>query len=73
MATKNITIKTSKQDYHFEVDEYNSKYLLYKITYGGWLGGKKNKDKIGETKSLDDAVTLAKVSVDGSIRNIEIN
>lgn len=36
-------------------------------------GGRKNKDKIGETKSLEDAVTLAKVSVDGSIRNIGIN
>ncbi len=73
MAPKKISIKSSKQQYNFEVDENNSKYSLYKITYGGLLGGKKIRDKIGETKSLEDAVTLAKTSVDGSIKNIEIS
>lgn len=73
MATKKITITTSKQKYYFEVDEYSSKYHLYKITYGGWLGGSKNRDKIGETKSLEDAITLAKTSTDGSVQNTQID
>lgn len=73
MAIKKITLIASKQKYYFEIEEYNSKHLLSKITYGGWLGDKKIKDKIGETKSFEDAITLAKVSIGQSIDKIEID
>jgi hypothetical protein len=74
MATKTITIEASKQKHYFEVDDYNGKYLLYRISYGGgFFGDRKNRGKIGETKTFEDAVALAKVSVNGNIGDINID
>ena len=73
MITKKITIKTSKEKFLFEVDEQNNRYFVYRISFGGWLGDRKDRTKIGETKTLEDAVALAKVSTNGSISDISID
>jgi hypothetical protein len=73
MAVKKITIETSSRKYNFEVDEYNGKYTLYDIDYTSSFFNSKRRNKVGETKSLQDAIMLAKSSVDGNIKNTQID
>ncbi len=70
---KKITIKTSSETYYFKIEEIRSGYSVKMIDYdGGLLGGRERIiERIGEAKSIDDAITLAKIRVNGQVVKIE--
>jgi hypothetical protein len=66
---KKVIVETGKQKQLFKVHEYDGRYTVYLINVGFFMDDSR---KIGETRSLEDAITLIKASVDGSVRNVEI-
>ena len=72
MSKKSITIETSNSKEYFEIEEYSGKLYVYKLDYNNFWSSK-NRTVIGETKSMDDAVTIAKAYVSGTIRKVNIN
>lgn len=69
---KTITIETSSGKEYFEIEEYSNKFYIYKLDYSGFWSTKK-RIAVGETKSFEDAIAIAKTSISGSFRKIEIS
>ena len=68
---KKITIETSTSKEYFEIDESDNKYLVFKLDYNNFWSNK-NRTKIGDSKTFEDAIAIAKSSVSGSIRKVII-
>lgn len=68
---KTIIIETSSGKEYFEIEEYANKFYIYKLEYSGFWSTKK-RITVGEAKSFEDAITIAKTSISGSFRKIEI-
>jgi len=66
---RKVIIDTGNQKQLFKVREYDGRFTVYRINVGFFTDDSR---KIGETRSLEDAITLIKTSVDGSVRNVEI-
>lgn len=68
--SKKIVIDTDrKKGQLFKVSEASGKFYVYDVDVG-FFGN--NQKKIGETRSLQDAIEVIKASVDGTVRNIKI-
>lgn len=67
---KKVVIDTDrKQGQVFKVHEYDGRFTVYQIDPGVIFSDSR---KIGETRSLEDAITLIKTSVAGTVRNVQI-
>jgi hypothetical protein len=73
MSKKTLTIETKAGKNYFEIEEYKDKYILSKVIYSLSFFGSTKREKIGEAKRLDDAITLAKTTISGSIINTNID
>lgn len=71
---KIVEIITKSGSSYFEIDEIRSGYSVNMIDYNrGLLGGlKRVLEKIGETKSIEDAITLAKIRVKEPIVDMKV-
>lgn len=69
---KKLTIETSSGKEYFEIEEYSNKFNIYKLDYSGFLGSKK-RINVGETRNFEDAISIAKTSISGSFRKLEIS
>jgi len=68
---RTITIETSSGKEYFEIEEYSNKFYIYKLNYSGFWSTKK-RINVGETNNFEDAIAIAKTSISGSFRKIEI-
>ena len=69
-TSKKVVIDTDRvRGQLFRVNESNGRYYIYDIDVGFVFDDSK---KIGEARSLEDAVTIIKASVQGSVRNVKI-
>ena len=67
---KQITIDTDlKSGQVFRVNEYRGEFTVYRMEIGILFD---DSTRIGETRSLDDAISLIKASVQGSVRSVKI-
>lgn len=67
---RKIVIDTDrKQGQLFKVHEYNGCFTAYRIDVGIFLDDSR---KIGEARSLEDAIAIIKTSVAGTVRNVQI-
>ena len=67
---RKIIIDTDKkQGQVFKVHEYDGRFTVYRIETGIIFSDSR---KVGETRNLDDAITVIKTSVSGTVRNIQI-
>ncbi len=57
--------------YRFRIKEIKNGYSINVIDYDFW-GNEKVIEKVGETKSIDDAILLAKTRVKEPIENLTI-
>jgi len=69
MAKKIVVDTDLKKGKLFRVSESSGRFYIYDVSVGFFTDSKK---KIGESRSLEDAITLIKASVTGSIRNLRI-
>jgi hypothetical protein len=68
--SKKIVIDTDKKKGQlFKVSESSGKFYVYDVDVG-FISD--NTTKIGEARSLQDAIEIIKASVDGTVRNIKI-
>lgn len=67
---KILYIVTSDGSYKYQIIETNGKYIVYKLVestiYTDFFG--KNEPKVGESRNLDDAITIAKHHAPGAFR-----
>ncbi len=67
---RKIIIDTDRKEGQiFKVHEYDGRFTVSRIETGMIFDDSR---KIGETRSLDDAITLIKTSVAGTVRNVNI-
>jgi hypothetical protein len=67
---RKIIIDTDRKEGQiFKVHEYDGRFTVYRIESGIIFSDSR---KIGETRSLEDAITLIKTSVAGTVRNVNI-
>lgn len=70
MSAKRIVIDTDrKKGQLFKVSESSGKFYVYDVNVG-FISD--SLTKIGESRSLQDAIEIIKASVDGTVRNIKI-
>ena len=69
MDRKIIIDTDKKRGQLFKVHEYDGRFTAYRIEAGFIFDDSR---KIGETRSLEDAITLIKTSVAGTVRNVQI-
>jgi hypothetical protein len=70
MTRKKVVIDTDrKRGQLFYVNEHNGHFYIYDIDVGVVFNDQK---KIGEARSLSDAIEIIKASVSGSVRNVRI-
>ena len=70
MATKKVIIHTDQQRGQiFRVSSSGSKYIVYAVDSGVFFDDSR---KVGEARSMDDAIEIAKSFARGNVRNIEI-
>jgi hypothetical protein len=70
MGDKRIVIDTDRQRGQlFEVSEYRGRFYVYDIDVGFIFN---DRTKIGEARSLHDAIEIIKASVAGCVRNVKI-
>jgi len=68
--SKKIVIDTDrKKGQLFKVSESSGKFYVYDVDVG-FISN--SATKIGEARSLQDAIEIIKASVDGTVRNIKI-
>ena len=70
MSAKKVVIDTDrKKGQLFKVSESSGRFYVYDVEVR-FLGN--DQKKIGEARSLQDAIEVVKASVQGSVRNIRI-
>jgi hypothetical protein len=71
MSAKRIVIDTDrKKGQLFKVSESGGRFYAYKASVGFISDDLK---KLGESRSLEDAIQIIKASVDGSVRDIKMS
>lgn len=69
MAKKIVIDTDRKRGQLFKVSESGGRFYVYDIDVGLLSDSQK---KIGESRSLQDAIEIIKASVDGTVRNVKI-
>ena len=71
MSTKKIVIDTDRaRGQLFKVSESSGRFTIYDVDVGFITDDLK---KIGEARSLEDAIQVIKAAVSGTVRNIKIS
>ncbi len=71
MSSKKIVIDTDrKKGLLFKVSESGGRFYAYKVNVGVITDDLK---KVGESRSMEDALQIIKASVDGSVRDIKMS
>ena len=70
MSTKKIVVKTKNdKQTDFKISESNDGFTVYKIEYGTFTNTLR---RLGEADEFDDALEIAKSSVGGPIKCVDI-
>ncbi len=71
MSSKRIVIDTAREKGQlFKVGEYGGRFYAYKVSVGFITN---DYIKIGESRSLEDAIRIIKAYVDGSVWDVRIS
>jgi len=69
MKKRIIIQNTARRKFTFEVERVRDRFALTRLDFTKFFTG---RDRIGESGNLEDAISLAKSSIDGVIHCIDI-